>query len=73
MLYEKEGQEFLEAIGRKIRKHRKAKRMTLVQMSKEVGLFVASLSYIERGERNIYILNLKRIAECLEVDIKDLL
>lgn len=64
---------FLIEIGKKVRKHRKAKKITLVQMSSDVGVHIAALSFLERGYRDFHILLLKRIAERLDMDIKELL
>ena len=66
-------QEFLNTVGKNIRMHRKAKKMTLQQMSKEVGIHITGLSFIERGKSDCHILSLLRIADCLEVDVKELL
>ena len=73
MKHEKFVQDFLNEVGRNIRKHRKAKKMTLQQMSKEVGVHITSLSFIERGKSDCHILTLKHIAECLDVHLKELL
>ena len=64
---------FLIEAGKKIRMHRKAKKTTLQQMSKVVGIHITGLSFIENGKSDFHILTLKKIADCLEIDIIELL
>ena len=64
---------FLIEAGKKIRMQRKAKKITLQEMSKVVGIHITGLSFIENGKSDFHILSLKRIADCLGVDMKDFL
>lgn len=63
---------FLIEMGKRIRTIRKAKNMTLETMKDITGIARDNLSRIEAGKKNSYILSLKKIAECLEVNVKEL-
>lgn len=56
----------------RIREIRKAKNMTLAEISSEIGISVAYLSDIERGNRHGSEGTLKRIADVLGVKVADL-
>lgn len=64
---------FLIESGKKIRIQRKAKKITLQQMSKVIGINITALSFIERGKSDFHILSLKRIADYLSIDLKELI
>lgn len=61
----------LKKIGTKIKSERKAKKMTLQQLSDLCDINISSLWFIEEGRRNLHILTLKGIADVLKMDIKD--
>lgn len=63
--------QFLKEMGAKVKKARKAKGMTLQQMSSLTGIDLSNLWFVESGKRNPHILTLKGIADVLKVDIKD--
>jgi len=44
---------FLLQTGKKIRMQHKAKKMTLQQMSKVVGIHIAGISFIDRGAKEL--------------------
>ena len=57
----------------RIREIRKAKRMTLAEVSANAGFSIPYLSDIERGNRHGSCNTLQRIADALGVAVKDLL
>lgn len=59
-------------LGNKIRDLRKVKNLSQEAFADEVGLDRTYVGGIERGERNIAILNLIRIAIALNVEIGQL-
>ena len=59
-------------LGKKIRELRKEKGFSQEGFAYEVGLDRTYMGSVERGERNIYALNLIRIAKCLKVELGDL-
>ena len=56
----------------RIREIRKAKNLTLADISGSIGISVAYLSEIERGSRHGSYGTLKRIADALGVSVSDL-
>ncbi len=65
--------QFLKSLGRKVKLARVSKGMTLAKLSELTGMHGASIGIIENGKVNVHILNLKAIADILEVDVKDFL
>ena len=63
---------FLEQIGFRIRELRSAHRMTQAQLADACGLHRTYIGSVERGERNVAVLNLRRIAKTLRVPLADL-
>lgn len=59
-------------VGNRIRELRKAKKLTLLEISREAGISIAYLSDIERGNRHGSDTVLEKIAEVLGVTLKDL-
>jgi transcriptional regulator with XRE-family HTH domain len=64
---------FLVKVGRRIQKLRKSKGFSQESFALEIELDRTYIGGIERGERNVAILNLKRIANGLGISISDLL
>jgi len=64
---------FLIEMGKKIKAHRKALKLTYPKLSELTKISVAALWFIENGRRDVHILNLKKLADCFEVDVKDFL
>ena len=63
---------FLEAVGQRIRERRKAQKLTLVQLAKMVDLDRTYLGLLETGEKNISLLNLRRLAQKLRMPLSDI-
>lgn len=62
----------MDIINKKIREIRKNKKITLKDMSKHTGLSVSFISQVERGESSLTVTSLKKIADALEISMKDL-
>jgi len=65
--------DILKELGDRVRLFRKKKDWTLEDLALESGLHPSSISQVERGERNLTLKNLSRLAEGLEVDPYQLL
>ena len=66
-------QEFLQAVGLRIRTRREAQNLTQAQLGDNCDLDRTFVGSVERGERNVAILNLRKIALALRVPLRDLL
>lgn len=64
---------FLAAMGLKIRKARKAAKLTQQEVADLIPMHRSGLSHIEMGKNAPLITTLKRIAEVLNKDVKSLL
>ena len=64
---------FLHQVGSRIRELRLARGLTQAQLGESCGLHRTFIGSVERGERNIAILNLPLIARTLRVSIADFL
>lgn len=64
---------YLKKVGRNIREARKAKGMSQESLALSSGLDRSYVGGIERGERNISILNLKKITDSLEISVSGLM
>lgn len=70
--------DFLKLVGENVRKTRKERGMTQEELAEKVGLQNTYIGGIERGERNISLETLEKVANGLEVkpntllDFKDL-
>lgn len=62
-----------EKISQKIREYRRMKGITLKELSKKTNLSVSFLSQIERGISSMTITSLRKIADALDVPMKDLI
>jgi transcriptional regulator with XRE-family HTH domain len=60
------------AFGKRVRSHREAMGWSQRVLAERAGLDWSYTSQVERGERNIALLNILRIADALEVDVGDL-
>ncbi len=58
----------LEKLGLNIRRIRKKEKMTQEKLGIESGLDRSYIGGIERGERNLSILNMLKIAKALHID-----
>jgi transcriptional regulator with XRE-family HTH domain len=68
-----EEQHFLQALGVRIRQRREALTLTQAQLGQRCGLHRTFIGSIERGERNIALLNLRSVARGLRVSLSELL
>ena len=57
------------AIGKNIRKSREAKGLSQEQLSALAGIDRTYIGSIERGERNVAVINLIRIASALNIEV----
>ena len=66
-------QKFLVALGERVRRFRDAQNMTQQELGRCCRLHRTFVGSVERGERNVAILNLRKIAKVLRVRLADLL
>jgi transcriptional regulator with XRE-family HTH domain len=59
--------------GERVRARRKALGWSLEQLGEHAGMHWTYVGSVERGERNISLLNIVRIAAALEVDAGELM
>ncbi|MBB3131299.1 transcriptional regulator with XRE-family HTH domain [Paenibacillus rhizosphaerae] len=64
--------EILLRLGARLRDLRKEKGLTQESLGEKGGFHFSYIGQIERGEKNVALLNLAKIAEALEVDISQL-
>ena len=64
---------FLRQVGDRIREMRSERRLTQAQLADKCGLHRTFIGSVERGERNISILNLRLIAKVLRMSLASLL
>ena len=65
--------QFLQQVGFRVRELRSSRGLTQAQLAQSCGLHRTFIGSVERGERNIAILNLRLIAKTLRVPLADLL
>jgi len=65
--------EFLQEVGSKIRQFRLEAGLSQEKLSFESNLDRTYIGSVERGERNIAVINLKKIAKALNVSISKLI
>jgi len=59
--------DLLKTIGNSIRRHRKKAGLSQEELADSAGLHRTYVGGVERGERNISVLNLAKIASALKV------
>jgi len=64
--------QFLRAMGFRIRELRAARRLTQAELAVACGLHRTFIGSVERGERNVSVLNLRRIAKKLRASMSEL-
>lgn len=64
---------FLERLGFRLREMRTAAGLTQAQLAGKCGLHRTFVGSVERGERNLALLSLRRIAKALRVSPGELL
>lgn len=72
MSYSKEDSQYLRALGRRIRQFREEKRWSQEEFAFQCDLHRTYVGDVERGERNIAILNLRKMARSLGLKVHDL-
>lgn len=63
---------FAELIGAKIRLYRMAKNLTQEQLAESIGMAATYLGQIERGEKNVKLSTIEKIATGLNMTVHDL-
>ena len=63
--------DILRKFGDKVRDYRKQKNLSQEELAEKVGLHRTYIGMIERAEKNITLLNIEKIANALELSIKD--
>jgi transcriptional regulator with XRE-family HTH domain len=66
-------QTFLSSLGNNVRRLRREKGWTQDQLAVASGLHRTYISGIERGERNVSVVNMGRLALALDVGLEELL
>ncbi len=66
-------QSFLRELGHRVRDLRTDRKLTQAQLADACQLHRTFIGSVERGERNISILNLRILAKKLRVSLSDLL
>jgi transcriptional regulator with XRE-family HTH domain len=65
-------QEFLRELGERLRERRRSRKWTQAELARRCRLHRTFIGSVERGERNLSILNLRLIARVLRVSLADL-
>lgn len=63
---------FLREIGFRLREARTAGQLTQAQLAEKCGLHRTFIGSVERGERNLSLLNLRLIAQVLRIPLNRL-
>jgi transcriptional regulator with XRE-family HTH domain len=58
-------------VGKKIRELRTKKKLSQEQLAFQANLHRAYIGHIERGEKNIGLKNLEKIAKALDIKIRE--
>jgi transcriptional regulator with XRE-family HTH domain len=66
-------EEFFREIGHRLRARREEQGWTQAELARRCRLHKAYIGFVERGERNASLINLRRIAKILRVRLSDLL
>jgi transcriptional regulator with XRE-family HTH domain len=64
---------FLKALGRRIRERRQARKLTQAKLGEQCDLHRTFIGSVERGERNLSLLNLRLLARVLRIPLAELL
>jgi len=65
-------EEFFLEIGHRLRERRDELGWTQAGLARRCELHKAYIGFVERGERNVSLLNLRRIAKALRIRLSDL-
>ncbi len=71
--YSEKDRKFLKKIGENIRKYRIQKDISQEELAYQAELDRTYISGIERGERNISVITIKKISEALKMEIAGLI
>jgi transcriptional regulator with XRE-family HTH domain len=63
---------YAQEFGRRVRSHRQALGLTQEGLAERAGLHWTYVGSVERGERNLSLLNVLRLAKALKIDPADL-
>ena len=63
---------FLQRVWDRIRRQREARGLTQEQLALSCGLHRTFIGSVERGERNVAILNLRKITQVLRITLGEL-
>ncbi|HVL12264.1 MAG TPA: helix-turn-helix transcriptional regulator [Gemmata sp.] len=69
----RDDRQFLQRLGDRVRERRQALNLTQAQLGERCGLHRTFVGSVERGERNVALLSLRRIAKALRVAPVELL
>lgn len=64
---------FLKLLGFRIRNLRKEKKLTQLDLAVQMDNYAEQVGRIERGQLNVSICTLKKIAEALDISLSELL
>jgi transcriptional regulator with XRE-family HTH domain len=64
--------DILEFVGANLREIRKNKKLSQEDLAEKSGFHYVYIGGVERGERNINLRNLERIANALEIELSEL-
>ena len=70
--YSAQERELLTSLGDRIRFLRKQQSFSQEELAHRAGLDRTYIGSVERGERNIAVINLQKIAQALEVSLAEL-
>ena len=68
-----DSREFLKRVGDRVRERRLASNLTQAALAEMCGLHRTFVGSVERGERNVAVLSLRKIATALRVTPAELL
>ena len=63
---------FFQEIGYRIRERRQAMKWSQAELARRCRLQRAYIGFVERGERNVSLINLRRIAKVLRLPLSEL-
>jgi len=69
----KDDRQFLEKVGFRVRERRQAQNLTQAALAEKCGLHRTFIGSVERGERNVALLSLRKIAAALRTTPAELL
>jgi transcriptional regulator with XRE-family HTH domain len=65
--------EFFREIGHRLRNRREALGWTQAELVRRCGLHKAYVGFVERGERNVSLINLRQMARVLRIRLAELM